>query len=77
MYVDAKIRFIREPDAKLNLGESREFIVSIDFDYISDYDDVIHAIEYTLHDKYGVTAWCNVDFEIENATDILEELGIG
>jgi hypothetical protein len=76
MYVDTEVRFIREPDAKLNLGESRDFIVSIDFDYISDYDDVIHAVEEELYTKHDVVAYCYADFEIKNASDILEELGI-
>lgn len=76
MKVDAKIKFNHAPDNIFELKNGEYLLIPVDLDYISDYDDIIQAVEEEIYNRYGVTMWHEVDFTIENSDDILEELNI-
>lgn len=76
MKIDAKIKFIR---ARCLFGgkaisKDEKIDVPVDLDYVDDYDDVIQSIEEWLFKMYGVVLCNEVDFTIENATELCEEI---
>jgi hypothetical protein len=76
MKVDAKIKFNHAPGNIFELENGEYLLIPIDLDYISDYDDIIQAVEEEIYNRYGVTMWHEVEFIIENSSDILEELNV-
>lgn len=73
MHIDVKITLISDKLAEF--GIQNECVVTIDNDYIEDYDDVISEIETELWNKYSKNISYNVDFEIDpdTAETICEE----
>jgi len=71
MKIDAKVRV---KTAKGDLTADQLLKVPVDLDYVSDYDDVIQAVESRIYDDYGVSMYNTVDFEIENADELADEV---
>lgn len=72
MKIDARVKILNPKSECLAAGEV--ITIPVDEDYCSDFDDVIQDIETTLWDKYGVSMANTIDFEIENAAELCEEL---
>lgn len=51
-----------------------ECTVPIDEDYISDFDDVIQAVDDELFEKFNEPLHYMVNYEITNAMDICSDL---
>lgn len=73
MKIDAEIKITDTPDTKL-LENGSKLAIPVDTDYNDDFDDIVNDIEIELYNKYGVIFIRNVNFTIENETDICDEL---
>ena len=72
MKIDAKVTLKKDITGIVAAGKTIN--VPVDMDYIEDYDDVVQAVESELYERYGVSMFNGVDFVIENASDICEDL---
>ena len=72
MKIDAKVILKKNITGILTMGQTIN--VPVDMDYTEDYDDVVQAVESELYERYGVSMFNEVDFVIENASDICEDL---
>ena len=73
MKIDAKVRFIIDDDVlQIHVDQTEEVLV--DLDYIDDYDDVVQSVEERLYKKFNAILANEVDFVIENAAELCEEI---
>jgi hypothetical protein len=73
MKVDVEIKFTDKVDLAL-VGGKKNALMTYDEDYCEDFDDVIDYVEEEMYKKYGFAFHYKVDFEIENAAEICDEL---
>lgn len=73
MKIDVKIKMLKQVDVDLlPLGATAS--VTIDLDYLRDFDDVINEVEIELYEKYGVSLYYEDHFEITNPEEIDDRL---
>ena len=73
MKIDAKVRFVIDDDVlQIHVDQTEE--VPVDLDYVGDYDDVVQSVEERLYKKFNAILTNEVDFVIENASEICEEI---
>lgn len=73
MKIDAKVRFIIDDDVlQIHVDQTEE--VPVDLDYVDDYDDVVQSVEERLYKKFNAILANEVDFVIENAAELCEEI---
>lgn len=72
MKIDAKVTLKKNIAGILATGQT--IYISVDIGYVEDYDDVVQAVETELYERYGVSMFNEVDFVIENASDIYDDL---
>lgn len=73
MKIDAKVRFIIDDDVlQIHVDQTEE--VPVDLDYVDDYDDVVQSVEEHLYKKFNAILTNEVDFVIENAAELCEEI---
>ena len=72
MKIDAKVMLKKNITGILAMGQTIN--IPVDMDYAEDYDDVVQAVEAELYERYGVSMFNEVDFTIENSSDICEDL---
>ena len=73
MKIDAKVRFIIDDDVlQIHVDQTEE--VPVDLDYVNDYDDVVQSVEERLYKKFNAILANEVDFVIENAAELCEEI---
>lgn len=72
MKIDAKVTLKKNITGILAMGQTIN--IPVDMDYAEDYDDVVQAVEAELYERYGVSMFNEVDFTIENSSDICEDL---
>ena len=73
MKIDAKVRFVIDDDV-LQIHVDQTEKVPVDLDYVDDYDDVVQSVEERLYKKFNAILTNEVDFVIENASEICEEI---
>ena len=71
MKVDVEVKFTDKVDLAL-VGGKKHDVVCYDEDYCEDFDDVISEAEAEIYRKYGFAFHYNVDFTIENETEICD-----
>ena len=73
MKIDAKVRFVIDDDVlQIHVDQTEE--VPVDLDYVDDYDDVVQSVEERLYKKFNAILINEVDFVIENAAELCEEI---
>ena len=73
MKIDAKVRFVIDDDVlQIHVDQTEE--VPVDLDYVDDYDDVVQSVEEHLYKKFNAILANEVDFVIENAAELCEEI---
>ena len=73
MKIDAKVRFVIDDDVlQIHVDQTEE--VPVDLDYVDDYDDVVQSVEEHLYKKFNSILANEVDFVIENAAELCEEI---
>ena len=73
MKIDAKVRFVIDDDVlQIHVDQTEE--VPVDLDYADDYDDVVQSVEERLYKKFNAILANEVDFVIENAAELCEEI---
>lgn len=73
MKIDAKVRFVIDDDVlQIHVDQTEE--VPVDLDYVDDYDDVVQSVEERLYKKFNAILANEVDFVIENAAELCEEI---
>ena len=73
MKIDAKVRFVIDDDVlQIHVDQTEE--VPVDLDYVDDYDDVVQSVEERLYKKFNTILTNEVDFVIENAAELCEEI---
>ena len=73
MKIDAKVRFVIDDDVlQIHVDQTEE--VPVDLDYVDDYDDVVQSVEERLYKKFNAILTNEVDFVIENAAKLCEEI---
>ena len=73
MKLEAKVKITNSPIPEI-IANDTIIDVLIDIDYADDYDDVINDIEIWMYGEYGETFTNEVNFTIENAQDICDDL---
>ena len=73
MKIDAEVKIVKSTNEEtLKTGSVIE--VTIDMDYIDDYDEVINSIENQIYDDYGISLWHREHFIVLNETEICDEI---
>lgn len=73
MKLEAKVKITNSPIPEI-IANDTVIDVPIEMDYADDYDDVINDVEIWMYGEYGETFTNEVNFTIENAQDICDDL---
>lgn len=73
MKLEAKVKITNSPIPEI-IANDTIIDVPIEMDYADDYDDVINDVEIWMYGEYGETFTNEVNFTIENAQDICDDL---
>lgn len=73
MKLEAKVKITNSPIPKI-IANDTVIDVPVDMDYADDYDDIINDVEIWMYGEYGETFTNEVNFTIENAQDICDDL---
>jgi hypothetical protein len=73
MKYDAQVKIIKssKPDV---LAVGAEIVIPIDYDNVSDFNDVIRDVSYEIYNRYDMIMSYMVDYEITNAMDICSDI---
>ena len=73
MKIDAEVKIVKSTNEEtLKTGSIIE--VTIDPDYIDDYDEVITSIENRIYDDYGLSLWNRENFIVLNESEICDKI---
>jgi hypothetical protein len=73
MKLEAKVKITNSPIPEI-IANDTIIDVPVDMDYADDYDDIINDVEIWMYGEYGETFTNEVNFTIENAQDICDDL---
>lgn len=73
MKLEAKVKITNSPIPEI-IANDTVIDVPVEMDYADDYDDVINDVEIWMYGEYGETFTNEVNFTIENAQDICDDL---